>query len=438
MLLPVPPTEGAQSMMIVLLQPEQPPRARLFDLRSGRPSLGDMVDSEEQLSSLELFALSFGCELDELQLPPGPVGLLEEQSQGRALPRALNTFTIDPQAAAPSWVATTPPPALSQLRLALEPIDFCARFSVAPIDVPDPDLANRAVDGRNAVLVQDGSLLAFTDVGKFFRIFGFPGPLQVVEQPYRPFDLPLTIVRGEEEDLWVFGQKGEVGLGNADAGFTLTSSATREVGNVAWLVSSQSGARAFEMYLLTDRKVIQQYNGRRWQTIAQGDGQDISWEGGLVWLGPGEILASGVRPHDILHISGTAQRWERVLPQDSLDRLNALYHDAQYTLVATNQGRLFSRENDQWTELPAPTESFFGARRINRFGERFLIGGEGGVFFQYHPAFGVCPTEQLSSQDVRAVVNVEGGFALVTQNQGGVILNHLKIESTPRSLSCLR
>ncbi len=398
-----------------------------------------MVESEAQLRSLQIWAMTFGCELDELQLPRGSVEFVEDSSTGRSIPPSLNTFTIDPQAAAPSWMATAPPPELSQMKLALEPIDFCARFSVEVIDIPDPDLADRDVDGRNAVRLPDGSVLAFTDRGKFFRISGFPGPLQAVEQPYRPFILPLAITRGEGEELWVYGRDGQIGVGDAEAGFTLTSSASTEVDNVAWLISSaQSNSESFEMYILTDMKVVQQFNGRRWQTIAQGDGQDISWEGGVARLGPGEVLVSGIRLHEILHIEGTAQNWERVLPLDSLDRTNALYHDSQFTLVGTNQGRLFSRQNNRWIQLAATSESFFGARRINRFGERFLIGGEGGVFFQFHPVFGVCPTEQFASQDVRAVVDVEGGFVLVTQNQGGVVLNYLRIDSVPQSLSCLR
>ncbi|MFO0723444.1 MAG: hypothetical protein U1E65_06670 [Myxococcota bacterium] len=143
---------------------------------------------------------------------------------------------------------------------------------------------------------------------------------------------------------------------------------------------------------------------------------DISGErpGGLLWIGPQEVLVAWPASQRILHYK------EGVPVTETINSTHGFVGIADVPgigPVASNaNGDFFTRDsNGQWTML-ADTPARLWPYMIHGFAEGFVFGEAFGTFGQYVRGYGFCATFRGSSNDIRFLVPIEDQIFLFGDN----------------------
>lgn len=169
-----------------------------------------------------------------------------------------------------------------------------------------------------------------------------------------------------------------------------------------------------EIFLIGDGARLFRYDGSTWTELSV---ESLPFDNDryfdVIRRGPGQAAAVGLLPDRVVTWdngrAGTLQ-----LPSLEVgDHPVVIAESPELGLVVgTKLGRLFFQDGDAWTRL----EGGFGSRprHFLPYQGGLIFGGRSGVFEQYYPDYGLCPTEPIASDNTTLVADVDGLLMMVT------------------------
>ena len=391
-----------------------------------------------------LEAMVYDVPLDELGLTAGPLQSAAEPNV--ALPAGGVTFvaTVEADAtAAPAWQAVpNVPPMLSSLRIAAPPAPRC-RPAAAQAYLLD---RTHTLDRTEYEIRGDGMLVALGDGSALLStVWGTLALLRVdglTELPNPPAEVARmrSAIRAADGTLFIAGLEGEVWRATFDGlALSLTNVRSRDLaqGIGRWLVGGQTPG-GIELYLLTHSErrsndnSVHRFTGGAWTLVKRYSTHfrvglnGFSYPGGLVWLGPGRVLASWYsrtsdQPDRIVLIDGNSANVDSSAPERQFLSAGTA-HDGG-ALLATREGSVHHWHPDgTWSDLHDIEHSVLG---IADDGAGYMYGGGGFSTSSWSTDSGVCPYTQHIAHHVHQVVELEPGvhalYGTPQDLQGAVI-----------------
>lgn len=360
---------------------------------------------------VDLYALLYGCPLASLGLSGGPQRIGASSSARSELPMAAGTWLASSRDGSLSrWAASSERRPTGLERVSVEtraPFEPCVRFSVRELPLP----ASRGESGAFGVYLGGQAILSATDRGKFYRVTSTSAAALTHISTSTPHHGAFVAGDGE---VWLFGE-GRAARGDPSRGFVSVGSESPGRSGSFIRVDGARGGAPFEIYTVSDDRVFARFDGRAWTEIARGSrGEGAAWRIGVAWVRTGEAIASGLERGVIHRYKDgvvTIEPFEDP-PVDVATILSATPERGQ--VAVTDGGRLLVFENGAWIALHS---TYVGVgRTLEPLDEGFILGGEDGQLVQFHPGFGLCPSERYTHDDLRQIVSGSRHDWLITRN----------------------
>jgi hypothetical protein len=203
--------------------------------------------------------------------------------------------------------------------------------------------------------------------------------------------------------------------------------------HVRWMAGDPSGA---EIYMLTKTGALGRIDDNGFELVTQletADSSSTSSHGGLIWLGPGEVLAGFDNRH-VTRVRGGEIQTES-LRLDSV-RVDALGFSPTFgPLVGLSRFALVAQdESGAWTTL-AEGGGRLGVGSILGSGDSIFLTRSEGIFNQYTPEVGYCQERVIfGSQRASKAVLLEPSGVIVVGDGEGLTDN----QPDPRAVVLLR
>lgn len=169
-----------------------------------------------------------------------------------------------------------------------------------------------------------------------------------------------------------------------------------------------------DVFLIGDGGRLFHFNGVAWSALpVESQVFDNDRYFTVIRRGPGRAAAVGLLPDAIVTWDNGRADTLRLPPLEVGDHPVVIAEPPGIGLVVgTKQGVLFFRDGESWVRL----ESGFGSRprHFLPFQDTLIFGGRSGVFEQYYPGYGLCPTTPIASDNTTLVADVDGLLMMVT------------------------
>jgi hypothetical protein len=244
--------------------------------------------------------------------------------------------------------------------------------------------------------------------------------------------------------LYVFGGDGQVWFGSAA---TLTLTATLSLTSTYTYLHRTDGPRSkdvpFEMFVVSgDFGEFEHYDGHRWTRIDPGHRSSQNNRVGVVWLGPGEAIATGTHEDDsVLHYkNGTITMTNAGLPITA-----AQWIDGYGAVLGTSLGSLLRFKPDESFEilLDAATLDLplYEVRGIAPLLGGILFGDKNGALIELQPGIPSCSNigATIGAGVLETLVPQRNDFAFAGSHSApDEVLLSRQPYSPPKPLSCPR
>lgn len=419
------PAAGARAALILSKADAYPDRLEAIELSGEERYL-----AAPRRSASEVFdVIEYGCPPQDLGIAPGPMAIM---TAGAAFPLpAARVF----QAGAFGLRTLSEPPehilAIRFLPSRGAPWE-CGRFRAESIRAGGLDQAF----AMSVSLGPDTALFA-TREGRFFRASKgglLPLASLATSAPH------LAGFFAGDDTLWLLGAGGQLLRGSVEgleaqlAGFTEAPplDALTGAGPSDPIAMTGAPGAPFELFVSIGGRTLHRFDGERWSLVTdQGDGGAA----GLVWIGPGEVLATGLRAGGVLHVLGASVRVEP-LPDAPL----AIAEVRGYGILAATRGGILFRRGAEgtWEKIGESDLSAGPVVAIARFGAGLLLGEGAGRLAEYRPEAGFCPPVQ-DAQRIEAILPLgEGAVVAGTDRLDRLAITLLTPLAEGPSLDCRR
>lgn len=400
---------GAEDRSLLLIARASTGEPDVFATDIGSPEAALTVAAGEigtVDAELDLFALSYTCSLEEMNLRPGwqlPVA----PGEGTRLPNPLASQTsVLREGKHSAWARTDLPSDLAALRLS-PARGACTPFQLSSISIPET--VQRYVSVA-LPLSRDEVLIALQD-GRFFRLTS-----EAV--------IPLTHVstttphvagfRRSDGRIWLLGDQGQIASGDLSNGFSAEPSlGPRGAGSRSALTGDPAGTELFA--ITSSLGGIHHFDGRTWTEV----GDVVSHSTAVVaiaWVEPGRAVAiSEEEPALVFHATAGGVTSESFVPPDLsgnaiVPRTVAIVPDVGVVVGADGA---FAYDGRSWITLES--NSTLGAFRditaIAALGEGMLLGNDRGRLIRFVPGRGLCDPEAPPRSPRRSATSSRSGTA---------------------------
>lgn len=395
------PTGSHGSQVLVLLRDGTPERvyAAPATPETQLPDLTIRADDR-----LDLFLLYFDCDLGAIGLVSGWQELATPEKPGDPLPSPTEILTgrLEPDHALSWSPASALPSGVTTLRLSSRGSrNLCAQFEVSP-PIALPDSTNETA--TFALALDDQSALVATTGGRFYRVtVGHAEPLTGLSTTTPHY-------AGFKDDagvIWLVGEGGRVVRGDFERGFEdAGTTATATSVGPGFAMAGGPGSPP-ELFVVGSAFSFDHYSGGRWDMIEPPNPEfrrRDEMRPGLLWLGPEEVLAIGLRERAVLHFDHGMLTEE---PLASMARFNVVRGIALIprigVVTSIFSGTYFVRgEGGVWQTLAEGGPR--GAAAIYPFRRGFVAGMSAGAFVEYDPALGFCPPVQVAPHRITTIL----------------------------------
>ena len=403
---PAAPAE-ARSLILALIKPRLEVQA--IDLSSGVPVL-NVASGVKKDEEVRIEAHFFRDPLVDLGLSPGILeGFADQREDTKLLVKGDVAEGLSFSAAsdaAPIWAPIN--------RIAEELSGYYVKFSAPPCTKFTEELANLPSGFATAfaVPIDDRSLLVAQHSGEVFRV-----DTSSVVRVQSPVARLVAGTKIGDNDYWFLtGDNTLMRGGFADATRTalqLEYKASHFGTLLNYWIAAGPGD---EVYTLTLDGRVLKYEAGAFRTLHTLPPIDANSErpGGIIWLGPGDIMVAWASWQEVVHIK------DEVVIDEDINSTNAFTGIANVPglggpVAGNSNGEFFLKTGGAWHMLPgSPTRlwpySIRGTRDGFYFGEAF------GQFGQYVAGFGFCPTLRPSSVDIRYIMPVGEDLYLFGDN----------------------
>jgi hypothetical protein len=433
------PPDGvpALSLIMVDVRAGAIERVEAIDLQHPRyPSV-----SYSARDPVGVYALLYAATLDAMRVTPGPQTVVSASdpgsfllsgaaamSQGGATLGPLgDIWAIDLPAIA-RWTEVVPtalPTSVYDLKIDVVPEASCVELDIKTFPT------DSRYDGSMAVAIDAHNVLAATTDGHFFRATTSSAVRLTAVATTTPHLAGFTSASGE---IWLLGHNGTVARGRPETGFTVVGHTASQTG-VTWaFLDGPRDASPFELYAVTDQQVLEHYDGRSWQILAQDPrpNDNAPWAAGVAWIAPGEALALGPKINTLLHHHGGVLD-EEPLPIASDDFATTVAFIPRLgVVVGTDRGKLYQPQGSEWREIVG-AHSNGSVRLIVALDEGLLYGGTDGDLEQYRPAIGFCPQQGYAPFHIHDLVPLEDGYLLTAQSTKETVISPLIVLSRKKA-----
>jgi hypothetical protein len=425
--------EGARGVLVLSRASGTTARLEAIDLSGTDP----YFTTPRIAPSETVDVLEYGCALSDLRIAPGLL-MIEPGPAGSALPMPAARIlagNADPGARLDLVRSASASDAIAALRFVPEvPGPGCAAPQIDSVRLggADRDLSMGVALGADAALFA-------TREGHFYRAASSGiAPLTMLSTS-TPHGAGFL---SDASTLWLLGQDGRLIHGSASdlerasdrysVSPSLPALSTSTAPRPIVLTGSRGGA-PLELFALIAGSSLHRFDGSQWTMLAEGG---VGGPSGLLWLGPDEVLAVGLRAEGVLHVRGATSEVE---PLRSSPTAIASIRGTG-VVAATIGGEVFVRTSSgAWTALPGSTlPSSVPPAAIAAFGAGFVVSDRWGRRAEYRPDLGFCPPGQ-DGRSLFAMIPLGDGLAVAGENAVGELAIHLLAPGVPRTNpSCAR
>lgn len=355
---------------------------------------------------VRITALAYGETLEALGLVEGRLALEDPATCGaRALPPQddLHEVTID-GGPGEGWRALSVRSSRVDA-LRLPGACPCSRFEIVDRTIPPVGIAAFIETDR------PDELTVLTGQGQFWRLTADLEFTPRVGTATAPVENLRALESSPDGRLWL-GLDAALWRGSPTDGFERMS--IRENSEIRSLAGG-TGRDGYELFGANEAGELWRYE----------PGPPVRWSrpqsvpfiptqvGRVVWLGPGEVVATEHAAYDVLWMKDGLETGRVELPPDSGGAFFLKDLPGLGLTALTTSGRLFHVTPDLVETLPGapeidPPASFLGFRG------GLLYSGNTGYLQEYRPDYGFCPTQQIEGQPrVLAVIPFDGRLAVL-------------------------
>lgn len=418
MWLPLPPHEGARSMIIAA---ENERGLTLLASALDDTSAVHIPEDELTGSTMRIAALLYDEPLEALQLTNGPVPLASVSQDGagqeyRAVPDAARMYALAVPLEGESsarWEETVV--RSSRLDAARLPalVTPCPRFE------PEVHSVDSASWATFLTPISATAAILGTADGYLYRIDGAGTATQLAITDPMPIVAAMSGGYFDGRSLWVGRYlHGRLDRGTLDGDvFRIEETIYTGAEKIHW-ITGVSDDRVTSITTMDSAGVLHHWDGSR---IAEVDRfpqppEDRQWWGGLASTDDREALAVLLSGEYAIRIrDGIASR-ELVVPQGSIDALQAVTHVPGLGDVSgTSQGELFVRRARGWESLSEEKlrQWIFA---MHAYENGFLFTAAFGIVGYFEASYGFCPLDLTTSFDVRYVATLGADLVLAGNN----------------------
>lgn len=411
--LPLPPhDEGARSMLLATESD------RGLTLRATTLDAPLTIPEDELTgATVRLVALLYDETLDVLQLPDGPVPLASVGQESRAVPDARRMYATSVPLAgdAPgAWEETLVRGARLEAAKLPALVTPCPRF--------EPEVFSVETSAWATFLTPLGptSALLGTADGLVYRVDASGATTRMTV--YEPQPLPAAFAGGhfDGRSFWtgryLLGRLDR-GIVDGDAIYLEESIYTGAEAPIHWITGS-SDPNGTSITTMDSAGVLRHWDGARVVELDRfpQPPEDRNWWGGLVSIDRRESLAVLLSGEYAIRVRDAVATRELVLPQGSIDALQAVAHvPGLGDVTGTSQGELFVRTERGWESLiDEKLRQWIFA--LHPYENGFLFTGAFGTLGYYEAGYGLCPLELTTSFDVRYVATLGADVVLAGNN----------------------
>lgn len=412
---PLPPdVASARSMLVTEGYGSDIRSVSAVDLGAEGPRTGlELPSASPAGEALEITAILYAESLPALRFEAGPLRFPSANEAWRMVPtstRAWSARVTDGEASDWRNLALLPD-AVRAIRLfdPAPPRSPCVTFEQTRIPLTTGDQAFFAV-----AVERDLALVATLD-GHFHAVSSAGAvPLTALST-----DTPHAAgFRASDGEVWLIGTDGRMMRGHPhpDRGFVPVAGAAA---SGAWkrLVGASEGS-PFELFLVTDGKAFERFDGASWTTLDQSAGPLEPAHGSVAWVRSGEAFAVGPRPHAVLTYRDGQLFEEPFRDPNVTDEVSvAAFVPGVGRVVGTSVGVLHILTGRGWEAHP--TRPLHGLTFIEPLDQGLIAGGSDGAFVQYYSGYGYCPAVFTSTTLIRRAIPFGDGFLLVPRTDDG-------------------
>jgi len=397
----------ARSLILALIKPRLEVQA--IDLTAGIPVL-NVATGVKKDDEVRIEAHFFRDSLVDLGLNAGVLeGFADQREDTKLLVKgdvAQGLSFSAVSGADPEWTPLT--------KIATELSAFFVKFTAPPCTKFTEELATlpSAFATAFAVPIDERSVLVAQHSGQVFRVD--TSSVTAVQSPVARLVAGTKI--GDNDYWFLTGDNTLMRGGFTDETRTALRLAYRasHFGTLLnyWIAAGPGD----EVYTLTLDGLVLKYENGAFRTLHTLPPIDVNSErpGGILWLGPGDIMIAWASWQEVVHIK------DGVVIDEDINSTNAFTGIADVPglsgpVAGNSNGEFFLKTGGAWHMLPgSPTRLWPYAIRGTRDG--FYFGEAFGQFGQYVAGFGFCPTLRPSSVDIRYIMPIGNDLYLFGDN----------------------
>ncbi len=260
-------------------------------LQSGPPTWPELALQGDTQMHLSLYA----CPLERLGLSAGPVALDRRADRMNLLPEALRTLARTDHDEA--WVPAGEADERVQQTLRFLPIPAdtgCTQRTAQLSTTP----ARLAADERGApafaISLPDDTALIASRNGRYYRV-GRDATVTPLSAPITTE--PRAAHSFDDGTVYILDAQGDLHRGTVGGSFERVHSQA-DLGldsGSATMVGPATAGPTPELFVATTQRSLRHFDGSAWTTTATApaDAAQLNYAPPLIWLGPGQVMATG-------------------------------------------------------------------------------------------------------------------------------------------------
>jgi hypothetical protein len=356
-------------------------------------SLDLSVDAE----AIDLDLLVYGCRLETLGLSGGSIPI---DSTGRPPPAPVQVFTSRVEGDTPSeWSALDAVPDRSK-SLAL---DFPVQPECAELTPTEVRLTGRRESPRLLHPIDRNTVLVGLADGELMRV-SIDGTVETVST--RRDSGQIYVASWQGERIYYGAEGGCFAAGDPILPGAPFACSARSTSSYMWLDGDDRGN--LDLHALTGHGELLAIEGTSVVEIPLSVTSSIGRKGGLLHLGPDDVLVAGTLPSEVVRVRAGAEARE-MLAVGTFDDINSVHRTQLGVVVTTNFGVVYIRRGESWEIFS--NAGVQQARHAVDLRDGILVGGVS-VVAEVRPDGTACLGEVFFGGDIRRMVRAEDRIVL--------------------------